>query len=96
MIDEREYTAALLQTEIAAIDGYEQIDEDTSEHLKKTLRTFIDQSTFLEQSINKFREIKPFDRTFIYKGEDFVKSMKQYYGILNRVLQIHEIDLSNL
>jgi t-SNARE complex subunit (syntaxin) len=96
MIDEREYTAALLQTEIATIDGYEQIDEDTSEHLKETLKTFINQSTFLEHSINKFREIKPFDRTFIYKGEDYIKTMKQYYGILNRVLQVHEIDLSNL
>jgi hypothetical protein len=96
MINEREYTAALIQTEIAAIDSQEIIDEPTSNHLKQNLGNLIDQSAYIQESVLKFRAINPFDRAFIYKGEEYILNIKRYFGMLNRVLEVHGIDLDQL
>lgn len=96
MINEREYTAALIQTEIAAVDSMEQIDDATSNHLKQNLVTLLDQSKYIESTISKFRQINPFDRPFIYKDEEYVLTMNHFYGMLNRVLEVHEINLDKL
>lgn len=96
MISEREYSAALVQTEIATIDSVDQIDQPTADHLKSSLKILLDQSNFIYDKIQQFKNIKPFDRPFVYKGDEYIKTMKEYYGMLNRVLQIHDIDLDTI
>ena len=96
MISEREYSAALVQTEIASIDSLEQIDQNTSNHLKSSLKVLLNQSNYVYDKIQQFKNIKPFDRQFIYKGDEYIKTMKEYYGMLNRVLNIHNIDLDSI
>lgn len=96
LILEREYSAALVQTEVAAIDSCDQIDEVTARHLRDSLRLLVEQSTRIAEKIEMFKATKPFDRPFIYKGDDYLNTMKEYYAMLNRVLQIHNIDLNDL
>jgi len=96
MISEREYSAALVQTEIATIDSCDLINESEAENLKKSLKTLMDQSSYIDEEIEKFRKIKPFDRPFLYQGGEYTKTMKEFYIMLNRVLEVHEIDLNKL
>jgi hypothetical protein len=93
MINEREYTAALIQTEVALLDSWEEEanDDVTIKNIKKNLKTLYDQSSYIEEKIEKLREVNPFNRPFLYKGDDYLTTMKQYRGMLDKVLEVHEI-----
>lgn len=96
MIHEREYSAALVQTQIAAIDSLELMDDVASIKLRSSLKELLAQSAYIEQSIQQFRAVRPFDRVFLYKGGDYLHTIKQYHGMLNRVLEVHDMDIYNL
>jgi len=92
MISDREYTAALIQTKVASLDDCEEENDDEAiSNLQKNMKTLTDQSDYIEEKINKFREVNPFDRVFLYKGDDYTKTMKHYHSMLDKVLQVHEI-----
>ena len=92
-IIEREYTAALIQTQIAKIENWERIDYKLLNEIKIDLKELLAQSNSALEKIRLFKNIKPFDRPFIYKGDEYENTMKDYYGMLKRVLKVYDIDL---
>ncbi|CAI2370799.1 unnamed protein product [Moneuplotes crassus] len=109
MISEREYTAALLQTEIASLDSCDQAPNTESTNLRASLKLLHDQSTFISDKISQFRTLKsqkvglssikplskssPFDRPFLYKEQDYTTTMKRFDQMLSKVLEVHEISI---
>ena len=66
MIIEREYTAALIQTEIASIENVEVIEESILNEIKINLKTLLEQSNYILGKLKYFKTIKPFDRKLKY------------------------------
>ena len=88
MIIEREYTAALIQTEIASIENAEVIEESILNEIKINLKILLEQSNYILGKLKYFKTIKPFDRPFIYKGDEYDNTIKEYHGMLKRIMQI--------